>query len=1238
MSKQTFPNTQNPDRPGGNPVAPVAKAQTTPATPVVTTQATTPTTPATTTTHASPYTPAQQAFINQYPKGLAQGLYDAQAVGKSGAFLSQMRSLGFSENFIERVMAASIEGVSGGGSYIPIVDPVAVAKETGQLLSVVQAQQLIGAQQALPGSPGQAALLAGLGIPVPVNDAAQKALLTATTVAQAQSSVASANVAGAAQVITGKVSESKLDSGGLSGKSSADAGLVKLVNSGASIAEIQAYLQKNPSAATGSYAYGILGQVQAQIAQASILKGEAQFNAYKTLGLIPQNVVYKDLGNGNWAYVSPKIASYVTVKDGQIVLTPQAFQSAYEAGAKTPQDFYPFIVTQQDLNAIGARARLSQADIFAPNGDIDSVKATKALTDGKITRADFVLVTGLSDPQVNSFIQQATPLPSGSVIVGYSGNQLFAKLPDGSFRTIVVSQDVANAYAQASKVGIFDAQGNIYPEKVAQALASGAISKSNFALITGTSSDGIDKFIQQMQPLPANAVIVGYSGNQLVAKLPDGSFRAVTVSSDIANAYAQAGKVGIFDNQGNIDINKSAQAIATGAMTASALALITGNATSQRANNMASAITQAQQEINKITTATLDTGFLAGFKGQPYSAQLLALANAISASGIEVYPTGGYKNSDGTLKTLAEVAVSKWNAMTSDQQAQVASIYGQDLYRTNLFSEFTGMATKIQAEAGVIAGALGFAPITAPLAPIGKWITLPEARQVMSQTYAIELVAVKPYVNANGTVDTDRLQADLNSKPDLKSQVLSATGYGKSEDLVAALNNYNNNITVSKGEIATGVAVGALDVLSLGIGDVLMGAGQAGKIAMGGINLGSAGVFMPSAIQVVRSPETSISEKAFAIGGEVLLGVGGVAAIRTPDMAKLSPVGKVEVPLREGGGIVPESPTVWKGIKIGDNPLVGVSRGALTIGTKGIEFPPLDQWQLPKAEGTPFEPRTGLETKVLVNSDALVKAGMTAPDAAKFVGDIQSTLGEVRQFYGKESPYMNPELLTKPIQTLSQDGVISTLKYLKDNSNVVEKSYGSSTMPPQLDPAKIAEWVALRGKEPADIDIQLKGIDAVGAQKFTSMLVDRLQVTEGTNNVRISAKSPTLIETLDPITGKWAHAVDIHYQNEPSPMASLSTGEMVYGMVKSKPAVTVDIEGIGKIKIARLSETGVGKTEQVLGWRIDPETGNVILRTEAHRLKDYPDLYEIIKTFNGEQAADRWATKLGLDLEPYKTA
>ena len=346
---------------------------------------------------------------------------------------------------------------------------------------------------------------------------------------------------------------------------------------------------------------------------------------------------------------------------------------------------------------------------------------------------------------------------------------------------------------------------------------------------------------------------------------------------------------------------------------------------------------------------------------------------------------------------------------------------------------------------------------------------------------------------------------------------------------------------------------------------------------------------------------------------------------------KLNPYGKVVLELKDGS-----QAKVWEGLKVVDNPIIGKTEGGkIVVGTKNLKFPEVKNIKMPTVEegGTfTFEPRSGLETKILTNTKNLKSLGVTDEGILR----IQETLPRVQQFYGKKSPYMNNEVLTNDIETLSSKGVETVFKQAIQESDIIDfvKHYGSSSIRPQLNPKYVEEWIKLRGHTPADIDIQLGKIGENGAKEFTKRLLKSLQDV-GEEGLFIDESKPKLIMKRLP-NGETEHAIDVHHLDEADLFGQTSTSssakEMVYGLSKSSPAVEVDIPGIGKVKIARLSESGIGKTEQVIGWRYNTETGQIEIKPAAYRsIKDTTDLYEIIKTYAGESEANTWAKAIGFD-------
>jgi len=572
--------------------------------------------------------------------------------------------------------------------------------------------------------------------------------------------------------------------------------------------------------------------------------------------------------------------------------------------------------------------------------------------------------------------------------------------------------------------------------------------------------------------------------------------------------------------------------------------------------------------------------------------------------------------------------VEAYRQLNDDQKRAVAVLFDKDWTKGSAFSAFAKDIESISSKN--LALQLLTAPVQPITTPIGKQLTLPEAKKQLAQTYETELSTLRDYVKPDGTFDVKKLD---KADPERVETIAKDIGYDNADELKAGLEYYNYGTRVSAKEWTMAGLVAALDVISLGaIGGAPVLATIPGRATASGVQLGLAALVAPDVIKTFKSPTATTGDKALGAGILAALTVGGLASVplsRTM-LARLSPFGRVKI----SEDIVATNPTVWRGVKIGNNPVIGISEGRLVIGIRGIKLPPLKDWKLPKAEGTPFEPRTGLEAKVLVNRTALERAGMTGAQARDFTFNIEKTLGQVHKFVGKKSPNMNADLLSKPIDTFSEEGVEAILRWAVKNKNIVDRVFGSSTMRPQFTKEALKEWLDTFGRKPGDVDILLKNVSPAQAEAAVKDLVAFIRANSK-DRPWVSADRPTLVKNFSRSTGAERHGIDVHFEGEPTLTGVKTTpskfADMVYGMEKIAPAVKVKLKGIGDVQVSRLSETGVGKTEQVLGWRRDPKTGDVILKTEAHRVKDYADLYEIIKTYNGKGAADDWASEIGIN-------
>lgn len=625
-----------------------------------------------------------------------------------------------------------------------------------------------------------------------------------------------------------------------------------------------------------------------------------------------------------------------------------------------------------------------------------------------------------------------------------------------------------------------------------------------------------------------------------------------------------------------------------------------------------------------------------------YGGKELSLGLAMTRAGFTTIPgasliekgtLGGLwrDNATGKILTNKELVERRWSNLTDAQKEMIAPIWDADTYKGSYFAEISKGMLDVSTKEGVL-GTLAYGPILPITQPIAKQLTMAEAKKKLKATYSTELIALRDYVKKDGSFDVKKIGKAIEKDSQFGKDILAKTGYANAKTLEQSLEYYNYGTRVTPREWTIGGLVAALNVIagSAVVGAYILPVNLTGRMVGAGVPLGLATLIAPDIIKTIKDPEVGIAEKALAGAIEVALLTGGIFGLRLTkaEIATLKPFGKVTVPLEARAKV---SPIVWRGVKLGDNPVIGISRGKAAVGKAGIDFPSLSEWKLPKAEGMPFEPRTGLETKVLVNRDALFRAGMTEEQAGKFTLDIGKTLEQVRQFYGKKSPSMNADLLSKPIDTFSQEGVEAILKWAVKNRNIVDRVFGSSTMRPQLTREALAEWLRVYGRYPGDIDLLLKNVTPAQATAAVKDLVRFIRANSG-DKPWISPRRSTLVENFSRRTGAKRHAIDIHFEGEPLPIGveSPSTfATMVYGLRKVAPPVKVKVKGVGDVTISRLSETGVGKIEQVLGWRRNPK-GDVILKTEAHRIKDYADLYEIIKSYNGKTAADAWATETGI--------
>lgn len=194
------------------------------------------------------------------------------------------------------------------------------------------------------------------------------------------------------------------------------------------------------------------------------------------------------------------------------------------------------------------------------------------------------------------------------------------------------------------------------------------------------------------------------------------------------------------------------------------------------------------------------------------------------------------------------------------------------------------------------------------------------------------------------------------------------------------------------------------------------------------------------------------------------------------------------------------------------------------------------------------------------------------------------------------------EVFPKQTNTLSIEGANTVKEFITQNIDKVDMVYGSYATKPQL--SESFEYTkggisALRS--PGDIDVQLN-TDQIGAESFTKDLVTKLQGVGET--VKVSSERPTLIEA-NIGGGKYAHAVDIHYQGEASDINTPSNvGEQRWGFKINKSPVEIE-----KLPAMALNEQGLRKGSAIMGFKEDQGIG-----PEVWRGKDVPDFFQAQRT------------------------
>ena len=224
------------------------------------------------------------------------------------------------------------------------------------------------------------------------------------------------------------------------------------------------------------------------------------------------------------------------------------------------------------------------------------------------------------------------------------------------------------------------------------------------------------------------------------------------------------------------------------------------------------------------------------------------------------------------IKPVSGSYVEAYRQLNDDQKRAVAVLFDKDWTKGNAFSALAADIEHISGK-GLVAQLLT-APIQPITTPIGKQLTLPEAKAQLSRDYAPVLSALKDYVKADGTFDIKKYEQAVKSNPNIATQARIATGYTDTDAVKNSMEYYNYATQVTPKEWVTAGLVGVLDVMMLGGGGALASLGVGGRIAGQALSFGT-----PVALGVLQAPDVvrMISSPAYGTGEKIVAGLGEAA-------------------------------------------------------------------------------------------------------------------------------------------------------------------------------------------------------------------------------------------------------------------------------------------------------------------------------------------------------------------------
>jgi len=338
-----------------------------------------------------------------------------------------------------------------------------------------------------------------------------------------------------------------------------------------------------------------------------------------------------------------------------------------------------------------------------------------------------------------------------------------------------------------------------------------------------------------------------------------------------------------------------------------------------------------------------------------------------------------------------------------------------------------------------------------------------------------------------------------------------------------------------------------------------------------------------------------------------VIGVGSTIAYSLPMLSTVARgIGirftSVKIPTANG------EVTVWTGLDVAGNPIIGVSKSKLTIGAKGIKLPSAAEIK------AGYKPITATETKIVANADALRKMGIPESEILR----LKTTLSEIKGFAGKKSPYLSLEGLLQGSGHLTPAENITMFQQIAKYGKKIKEVLGSTSQRPQLEPS-LRSWRKLK-----DIDIYTNmTVDEV--VDFIKDTVVKLKAGGGKFRIVNDKIFGKPIEIEKYVNGSWEKITCPHPKDVLRP-GYLTKEEIDYtagygytGAKLTEPTITIEYPGVGKIELMRLSESGKRKGIALLRW----QKGE--FAPMPSRIKDAADFYVILRTFKGKETADLWA-------------